>query len=362
MALRQIIREVKQGALYTVFFVAVIVLCTLGVLFIIDLAGTPDAEGCSDIPDGHDLIISSGDTYKLAAGEVHEYESILIQKGGVLEIYGDKPTWTTLRCKGDFQLQGKIVFTGFNPDYYNTQLPRIVKSRDGSQVFELPEFSYVKPNSGGKGGSGGRMTECKLGSCLSMSKILGSKGSSGVGGTGGAGMSRTQINKCNSTGSCKSCYLLNGSNHPTLTLKDTMNCEFFEDPDPVNYSPGVGGPGGSNGKLGGLLHIVTCGSFLGTGGEIDVSGKQGGKGKDGESNKYTGGGGGGGGPGGHAGMIYFDVAGVYEPGTTNISGGGGGKGGKGGSPHPQYGLAGYDGKDGATGSAGKDGEVKEKDR
>src|ERR1044071_2043623 len=59
---------------------------------------------CDEIPAGKELVVSGNDKVSLPVGGVYEYETILIQKGGVLEFFGDALAWTTLKSKGDFQM------------------------------------------------------------------------------------------------------------------------------------------------------------------------------------------------------------------------------------------------------------------
>src|ERR1044071_3709032 len=136
---RQITLEFKRNLLVPIIFLIVLWFFVFGVVQCVKGRLTSDSKfcyDCSDIRKDRDLVITSGDTVRMRTGEVHEYESILIQKGGVLEFYGDQPAWTTLRCKKDFKLQGKIVFTGFDPDSYDVRLDRVTTSINGTRIYE----------------------------------------------------------------------------------------------------------------------------------------------------------------------------------------------------------------------------------
>jgi hypothetical protein len=313
---------------------------------------------CDNIPsDRGPLIIKSGSTISLRAGGTYEYSSILVHKGGILEFVGDKPTWTYLKSKGNFRLEGTIRAVGY------TDTSTAPKGRmDGIEL----KHDYGKKSQGGSGGHGGRRDRCATGSCFVLANLLGNDGTAGKGGKGGIGISMSQLEACDHASTskrCKSCYLFIDEKRKDKNAHDKcVRCEDCLEKDTVSgqddkLMPGMGYEGAGIGRYGGLLYIATCANFVGENGLIDVSGGKGKRGTDGQSNRYSGGGGAGGGPGGNGGSVYFNVSGNLSLPDINIQGGPGGEGGKGGVPHPLEGIATLKGGDGKKGNTGKMGAI-----
>jgi hypothetical protein len=312
--------------------------------------------GCEALDyDRGPLIIKSGSTISLAAGETYVYSSILIHKGATLQFVGDTiKNYTVLRSRGDFILEGTIRAQGFSLAVAKANLRHTYFQKIGPDSLH---HTFGKIQDGGKGGAGGRVNECNPQSCFTLSCVGGHPGSAGKGGDGGTGMSRGQIVECKYKKGGTNCYLVTERDSDTSdTLKGCKPCEYKYN-DEGKLSPGKGGTGGSTGKFGGLLYLVSCENFVGDRGIVDVSGSSGGNGKPGTSDRYTGGGGGGGGPGGNGGSVYFNVKGNLSLPTVKINGGQGGKGGAGGKPHPSDGLSSYTGSTGVQGENGLPGRT-----
>jgi hypothetical protein len=312
--------------------------------------------GCEVLDyDRGPLIIKSGSTISLAAGENYVYSSILIHKGATLQFTGDTiKNYTVLRSRGDFIVEGTIRAQGFS-----LAVDKQKKSQHTYSQWigtECLLHTYGEIQEGGKGGAGGRVNECHPKSCFRLSCVGGKPGSAGCGGQGGAGMSRGQIVACKYKKGGKDCYLVTEFDSDTTTMTGCKPCGFKYN-DEEKLSPGKGGNGGSSGKFGGLLYLVSCENFTGDRGIVDVSGSQGVSGKPGASDRYTGGGGGGGGPGGNGGSVYFNVKGNLSLPTVKINGGPGGKGGAGGNPHSADGLSSYIGSTGEQGENGLPGHT-----
>lgn len=315
------------------------------------------------------LIVNPGETDTLEAGIVHKFSSVTIHKGATLRLIGTNKAYSKLIIENNFRLFGRIVVGNINIGDNNVII---------SETYPLPDngsltldHQYTSFNAGGKGGTGGRPTECHRSSCQRLDCFNGEAGVAKQGGYGSRGMSETEVSLCKNDRSCKDefCYQNDQSESGTKNKpsKECYPCGFVNKngtkaikrktaASPLGY--GNGGDGGKMGNHGGLLYIQIGGFFDGKGGSIDLSGGNGKNGKDGESDKYTGGGGGGGGPGGNGGKLMIMVHGDYTllP-AMNVAGGKGGKGGKGGVPHKSYGLAGYQGKPGKDGSPGKAGKA-----
>ncbi len=459
---------------FLIFFLITGIVCSIYLVFSRDTS-----DMCQGITSNAPLIVKSGSVITLEAGEEYEYSSVLIHKGGVLEIVGKSPEWTTIKSRGNFRLEGTIRSKGYDQERPNSlvylarvelndMLDSIAHLRnDSSKSFKLNNldtaqivqvtgstirgktltvsrdekfsrfiggdtivnkkffltywsgayrdksddcncqvkrhlgdsliirkvslkelekeklffdiltpssptykfhddkidlgfsYTYGKDTKGGKGGAGGRLEECKRKSCVKHSCFDGKPGTVSRGGNGRRGMSVCDIADCKSEGNChwckdkecRECEKCEGECRKCIEDSPCKECTYEDIP------PGKGGDGGVKGKDGGLLYIASCGNFIGENGTIDVSGSKGGKGKDGESKKYTGGGGGGGGPGGNGGMIYFNVCGQLSLPTTLIAGGPGGDGGKGGTAHKKDGLVQFKGEDGKRGQSGSPGKL-----
>lgn len=105
------------------------------------------------IRDYGPLIIHSGSTVSLEAGKVYQYSNILIHKGGLLQIVGRYPEWTTIRTSGDLRIEGKIkaVANTLVPELKGKRFDSIAMTANGTRclyeikgVFPEIEIDTVK--------------------------------------------------------------------------------------------------------------------------------------------------------------------------------------------------------------------------
>lgn len=311
------------------------------------------------------LTVDTDTPDSLEAGTVHRFTSLTIPEGATLVLFGSKNAFTKIIVEKNFRLFGKIIVSNISAK--DTVISDTITTTDYG-TLEL-EHTYKLFSNGGKGGAGGRPSECHRSSCQRLDCFRGGNGKEMKGGCGGRGMSDREVVLCRDDRSCKDafCYQKSkgGCGIEAKPDEKCYTCDYADNKEKKNItgktdeSPlthGNGGDGGTMGNHGGLLYIQVGGFLDGTGGSIDLSGGNGNNGKDGENDKYTGGGGGGGGPGGNGGKLMILVNGEH---TTlprmNVDGGKGGKGGKGGVPNKTYGLSEYAGKPGSDGNKGKNG-------
>ena len=87
------------------------------------------------IRDYGPLIIHSGSKITLEAGGIYQYSNVLIHKGGVLEIKGKYPEWTTIRTSGDLRVEGtiKVIASTLVPDLRNIKIDSLIMIEGGKR-------------------------------------------------------------------------------------------------------------------------------------------------------------------------------------------------------------------------------------
>jgi hypothetical protein len=251
------------------------------------------------------LHVKAGEIKAIPA-RTYNFSQVNIEAGGVLQVEPNSRQWLIIHCTGDFQLHGKIVFR----DFYSSRQEITAQAPDGRQL----SFKFEMTSLGGDGAVGSYKGVTNRGG-------LGARGTTEYGGGGGGAGTNGQL----------------GAKPGT---------------DASGYSGGNvgGGKGGRRNPTGngGLLYLRVIGEFDGTGGEFDLSGKDGeagGPGHPGNSGAMgigTAGGGGGapGGDGGYLGLAIASIVGL-EP-AYKVRGGLGGPPGTGtrGSMPGETGLTG----------------------
>jgi hypothetical protein len=296
------------------------------------------------------LHVLNGQTVTIAAGSTHDYESITVDSGGVLQVVSpaSNTDMTIIGVAGNFNLQGSLIVN--DGQYYYMVSSRTVATPGdaGDLSGESITYQISTPTSnptGGAGGdhnwnpqNGGAQAAGNGGGGASISDGLnaalakGGDGAPGVCFSGDPGTAGIGASIYGNTGGAG----VTGSG---------LNC----------WAPGGGG--GSRGMHGRALYIKVKGNFNGSSGTIYANGRSGGTGGRGGDSSYTGAGGGGGGGGGFGGVVNIRYHGTYSAPTISVSGGSGGAGGAagndggcvGGNPCGQQ--PGVSGVSGAAGSS-----------
>lgn len=286
------------------------------------LTALPAFAQQADLPE---LVIAPGDTLSLPA-QRYEYARVVIGEGATLVVAAGGDA-LHLVVRGPMRLAGTIRAKGFSSQ--ERQVALAVPGRPPQML------GYRNANRGGAGGDGGAAAGVNGG--------RGAQASDDIGGGGGSGGGRF----ADATGVRR---------YPGRDATDNRGAQG---------GPNCGGRGGNAGERptagnGGIVFLEVHGDFDGSGGRIDVSGSPGGRGGDGERDRFPSssygcqggaGGGGGGGPGGQGGFVVGYVAGTVAgyPQTVTI-GGQGGEGGASPATHNFGGTPGGRGRPGASGA------------
>jgi hypothetical protein len=302
-------------------------------------------------PKGEDkeLVVFSGQIYKAEATDIWDFESITVQRGGILEI-AQGHAWTIIGCKGDCQING--IVRAMKGDYSSSGMIRS-QAPDGY----LLEANCVVKN-GGNGGNG---------ATNNLHSARGGFQSSGNGGGGAAPYSNGGDAGANVGGNGgqtpppgNNWRCAGGGAGGTLGAPVGAQGGGINDPN-LNHggATGGGGGGGARGFHGGLLYLRVLGNLDAVGGTFEFAGQPGGPGGNGGSvdvthfqNDIKGGAGGGGGAGGSGGFVIIRHAKSYSSGIIKVDPGFGGLAGSPGSqsfnqqPHSQPGSPGQNGQNG----------------
>ena len=286
------------------------------------------------------LHITTGVTYDIVGGSIHDWNDLTIDTGGKLRITGNTTDFTKIGVKGVFTFQGTIECKD--------------STATGATSTVTPSGIAISNTIAQKlNGAGGASSALSL-SSASLSAISGGAATSSVGGTGAGGSAIA--------GDAYSVSYAYGSSNGTGAYIEGLYY-FVGHYKFCSATGGTGGTGGAKGLHGKNLFLQVTGHFHGTGGVIDVRGSAGSNGTAGSNGSVylsgvsSGGGGGGGGCGGTAGKIYVRHGATYDAPTYLTTGGAAGTGGtKGtgavvgaGSIGTNYnGSAGQAGDDGST--------------
>jgi hypothetical protein len=313
-----------------------------------------------------DLIITSGQTVYLNGGQIYSYNSIRIDAGGVLSIFGQSGNGsvTEIAVRNSFTLNGAIVCR-----YHNRTIGDVSFSGNYT-LLPTESFSLYTTQALGGGGGGGGRYQMSFSMPAAGSGPAGGSGTGGwgggggggntwdyVGGYGGSGGSTGQSGQVGGQYTNPGIYPGVGGNagvggtewYRTAGQAATGRIGSYGagiggdganggggggwGSDQNDGGSGAGGGGGNKGNHGGLLMLLLEGTISGNG-VIYVNGDtgyNGGAGQDGNNTRiYTcSGGGGGGGAGGSGGKVcvYKSPNATSIPFTVSASGGGGGTGG-----------------------------------
>jgi hypothetical protein len=275
----------------------------------------------------NDLIVRTGET-KFMNTRTYRFDNVLIEQGGKLIITEQSTRWFILWVSGDVTINGEIEAINFKIG------PRTVI--DNTPDNKKIEHIYHNDVLGGTGGFGGISRLTNVGSRTGGQGALGTNKYGGGGGSGAGVYLMGAGSK------------LGGNGVNAIDWRGAPLTEF-----------GYNNTGGNGGKVenscnGGLIFIYCGGTFNGSGGRINLSGKNGengqngGHGDTGPQGSRGSGGGGGGAPGGEGGHFILVTDKLDSKCSINIRGGRGGNGGNAGQH--QHGAT--NGSNGRNGSAG----------
>lgn len=318
------------------------------------------------------VVVTTGNTLILTAGDTYDYNNLTVDSGGTIEITGSSPNPTIIGVKGTFTMNGTASFNNLDNGggTFSSTAP------DGTNMT----YS-VSPSVGGGGGAGGGVTTSPVvlggsggsgsgigggggggGSAVWGSSSLAAAGGGAGGGNGGGGASGGSIG--GGSGGIGGAGGISGAGD------DGTNSGYGGDGSSGGggggdsydgfFKEGIAGGGGGGGGRGksGMAVLIIVNSFNGNGtfnlsGSNGFSGGNGGGGYCLTTGSASGGGGGGGGGGGNGGFlkVRYKIINTFS-GTINKSGGVGGAGGAGGIKCGTRGENGLNGGSGLSGSSG----------
>lgn len=296
--------------------------------------------------DGH-LVVNSGQTYDIVAGQTYNFASITVNAGGTLRITGKG--LVNVGSVGDIVINGTVTSLRWND--CGATFPATIKYNDSGYggVFDLIYTQKL----GGNGGRGGGVNNPGNGGTSSCGWGAGGGGGGSGGGVGGSGQGNggapgnvslggiaglggqgTTTNGGNGSSATGGISKLGGTGGSGQGGGGGAGGNAGSSDGWTELGAGGGGGGGAKGSHANSAMFYTHGSILGTG-TINLSGSAGTNGGNGGNVQYSDpgsgagrGGGGGGGAGGNGGSLWLSYKNSYSfTGTINLNGGSGGNGG-----------------------------------
>jgi len=293
-----------------------------------------------------DLVVHSGEVFRLLAGQCYDYQSITVESGGTLEIVPIQGAgWTIIGTTGDFVLKGTLV------SHSNRYC-------DGTYMFTAPDGqilnTVVARQHGGRGGNAYGRPPCNGGEASHKPNCGNGGGGASCGGPGLPGTARGGGNGGTSPSLHPTDEIGKGGMGGLWSSVDGQDGGGTSGTSQFTLHFGGGGGGGAAGADGGLVYLRVLGHFDASGGIVDLAGQSGGSGGAGGGGQWCEpGGGGGGGSGGNGGYLFLRLANSFGQAKCLLGGGAGGHGGKAGRGNlnyaDAYGQGGADGHDGTKG-------------
>lgn len=291
-------------------------------------------------------ITAAMSPYQLPAGQIYDYNDIILDDGAILEFINDTVDWTILGIAGD------LTGPGSGMAYIRAKNLITVGSSTVVAPDNVSLSATISQSAGGAGGHGaGNATYRGAGGAGSANGNGGGGGGGYYSGSGGNGSSNGGGGGAGGRTSSIAAQGKGGDGD----IGGGGGASYTPYPVPGSNASGTsGGAAGGDGGAGANAYGGTGGTgrVAGGGGSRGSYGSNGGQGGGVQAGGWSGGGGGGGGKGYHGKNLYIrckgTVSGTYI--TIDVSGGNGGNGGAGGSGDLDGGGGGGGGAGGSGGN------------